>query len=470
VTTPAPSHATLELLKHVESARDYYTAGGVSTSTRHARLYLWRQFVAWCCEAGLRPWPADEHTVVRYLTACHLTGQAPGTIRNHKVAIKWVHEEAGMPAPCEGQVLHLLVGIQRVSGHTPKQAEGLRPDDVAAMFSRDHRRLTLARTHALLGLSRSLRGTVGEVAELRIVTADIDSDRPTVTVALPGGERRELHADGDHRDLRDSGAQLVAFLRHLGDAGTTRRPLLTGSSGYAVTPTTVVATARRHLERTGTTMAAGDVWGADLADTEAATALRQLDTERLRALRNDALLCLVYFGAMRLDEIRNGTVSDWQHERTSAGVGLLIPESKTDQTGNGEVVVLPWATDGNRFSPARIVDAWILEAGLTTSDPIIPTMQFGTVGEPPTRYTNTAGIRRQLQRMGLQARVDAHITGHSGRRGWATAAASEGVALEEVMRHTRHQLIDTLRRYIDRDVAGDVTVPTVVQQAVLAAA
>lgn len=133
------------------------------------------------------------------------------------------------------------------------------------------------------------------------------------------------------------------------------------------------------------------------------------------------------------------------------------------------MVVLPWETAGGRFQPARIIDAWVGEAGLTADDPLFSTMLNGYLDRPPSPFTNNGNITYTLRRMGTQADLKAHLTTHSGRRGWATIAARENPNLDEVMAHTRHRNVDTLRLYIQRNVAGNTAVPDAVQQAILAA-
>jgi hypothetical protein len=461
--------------ENIDAAEDYYNAGGIVESSRHQRLYYFAQFDRWCQDVGRPSLPASEDTLRLYLTALTVAGHSPGSVTNHQVAISWMHLDQGQPDPAGPRARQILAGIRRISTHVTTQAHPLTPGEVAELLARDHRRFGLARATAVLALSRQLDQPTRRIIGLTVVGADLESEHPTLTLQLPATRKREtverveVSADGDHRSVLDGGAQLAAALRQLERRGLASiEPLRTSVDlGRTVEVGNVIGDVRHQLQQQGSTAMADQVWGRDLTDDQARTLLASLDRWRLTALRNDAMLTALYFGALRIDETRRAVVDDWLKERTARGVALQLPSSKTDREGRGQAVVLPWQTAGGKFEPAHIIDTWVAAAGLGPGDPLFPTMQDGLLTRPLEHFTNGGAMRRHLAVMGSAAELDAHITGHSGRRGWATAAASEGMAVEAVMSHTRHVRVDTLRRYVERSVAGPTVVAAVVQQAVL---
>lgn len=67
------------------------------------------------------------------------------------------------------------------------------------------------------------------------------------------------------------------------------------------------------------------------------------DTKRLIDIRNLALLQVGYFGAFRRSELVN---IKWEHITFSdQGMEILIPKSKTDQTGESQHCAIPYGND-----------------------------------------------------------------------------------------------------------------------------
>ena len=167
----------------------------------------------------------------------------------------------------------------------------------------------------------------------------------------------------------------------------------------------------------------------------------------LAGLRDRALILLGYAAALRRSELvgvdREHLVFDAQ------GVRLMIPRSKGDQEGKGEAVGVP---RGKRREtcPQRALEAW-LQASDTRYGPVFRWVtRWGTV-EP--RRLSAGGVLLILRRRAELAGIDGageRISPHSLRAGFVTEAYRAGLRDEQIMQHTRHRDLASMRRYVRR--------------------
>lgn len=117
----------------VERAKDYI-ADSMAENTRRAYNSDFRQFSAWCAEAGLPALPASPGAVAAYLSALADAGRRVSTIERARAAIKVAHETAGAADPTAHKHVALtLRGIRRRLGAAPTKKAPILTNDIRAM-------------------------------------------------------------------------------------------------------------------------------------------------------------------------------------------------------------------------------------------------------------------------------------------------------------------------------------------------
>jgi integrase len=168
----------------------------------------------------------------------------------------------------------------------------------------------------------------------------------------------------------------------------------------------------------------------------------------LAGLRDRALLLLGFAGALRRAEL---VAVDREHIRfTDAGLRLLLPSSKTDQEGKGAELGIG---RGRRREtcPVRALEAWLDASGC----------RFGPVFRKVDRWGNVEhrrlggdAVRDVLLRRAREAKLTVHgterLSPHGLRAGFVTEAYLAGARDEQVMDHTRHRDLKTMRGYVRR--------------------
>jgi site-specific recombinase XerD len=187
---------------------------------------------------------------------------------------------------------------------------------------------------------------------------------------------------------------------------------------------------------------------------EQGTAQRQVRPLRLSALRrvldglpddylgqrDRALLLLAFAGGFRRSEIAGLDQTDlaWMEE----GLVVTLRRSKTDQTGAGRKVAVPYGSDP-ATCPVRAVRRW-LEVKLSRGD--AGAALFASRQGARLCGAGVAGtVKRRAQAVGLDA---TDLSGHSLRAGFATEAAAQGASERAIARQTGHRNLQTLRKYI----------------------
>jgi integrase len=165
-------------------------------------------------------------------------------------------------------------------------------------------------------------------------------------------------------------------------------------------------------------------------------------------LRDRALLLLGFAGALRRAEL---VAVDREHIRfTDAGLRLLLPSSKTDQEGKG--VELGISRGRRRETcPVRALEAWLEASGCKYGPVFRKVDRWGTVEH---RRLGGDAVRDVLLRRAAQAKLAVHgserLSPHGLRAGFVTEAYLAGARDEQVMEHTRHRDLRTMRGYVRR--------------------
>ncbi len=142
-------------------ARELLDVRAVPAATRAAYDSDWRQFAAWCGDAGRDPLPSTDEVVSLYLVHCaEVSRLKVATIQRRAWAISWQHKRAGHPSPVGARVWVTLQAIARAYGSEQRRVKALSIADVTGMVaSLDLTRAAGLRDRALLllGFSTGLR-------------------------------------------------------------------------------------------------------------------------------------------------------------------------------------------------------------------------------------------------------------------------------------------------------------------------
>ena len=170
--------------------------------------------------------------------------------------------------------------------------------------------------------------------------------------------------------------------------------------------------------------------------------------EDLTGRRDRALLLIGFAAALRRSELVALEVADLTAMR--GGLKLLIGRSKTDPTHEGAVVVLARG-QAAETCPVRAVQAWLTAASITHGPVFRKVGRGGVVGR---HALSGDGVRqillRRAQEAGLKGTLREPISPHGLRAGFITTAYDHQVPDEQIMGHTRHRSLETMRRYVRR--------------------
>ena len=164
--------------------------------------------------------------------------------------------------------------------------------------------------------------------------------------------------------------------------------------------------------------------------------------------RDRALMLTGFAGALRRSELVSLNVErlTWSND----GVKLLLEKSKTDKEGEGAEVMIVFGRY-EETCPARALRRWLDEAAIQAG-PVFRKVNKG--GNVEARRLSEDAVRQILRRRAAQAGVKGTlaepVSPHGLRAGFVTTAYRNGVPDEEIMGHTRHRSLTTMRSYIRR--------------------
>jgi integrase len=164
----------------------------------------------------------------------------------------------------------------------------------------------------------------------------------------------------------------------------------------------------------------------------------------LKALRDNALIQLAYFGAFRRSELIAITVEQLRFE--TQGLLILIPRSKTDQGGVGKIKALPYGQ--NTVCPVTAVRKWLEVSKIQQGSIFRGINRWNILQSEPLHLDSVNAIIKTLaQQCGFDF-ID-NLSSHSLRRGFATSAANIGVDFEWIKRQGGWKNDNTVREYIE---------------------
>ena len=172
-----------------------------------------------------------------------------------------------------------------------------------------------------------------------------------------------------------------------------------------------------------------------------------------RGRRDRALLLFGFVGALRRSELVALQVEDVAI--VAGGLRVRIVRGKTDQAGQGAEIGLPRGRHVETC-PVRAFEAWQAVAK-RKAGPLFRRVSTGDgIGEIALHPDAVRRIlAHRVQMAGLIVDGFDRLSAHALRVGFITAAYDKGVRDEDIMRHTRHRDLRTMRGYVQR--AGLVT-------------
>jgi integrase len=172
-------------------------------------------------------------------------------------------------------------------------------------------------------------------------------------------------------------------------------------------------------------------------------ALATIDTATLKGKRDKALLLLGFALAGRRSEIAQLNVEDLRFD--TRGLRVTIRRSKTDQTGKGCPLGVPYVGD-EELCAVRAVQAWLDASGIREGA-LFRTFDGGK--KLTMNRIDPKDVTRLVKRVTGKAEIDGDFSGHSLRAGFITEASStQGVAEYDIQRVSRHKNTDIMRDYM----------------------
>lgn len=167
-------------------------------------------------------------------------------------------------------------------------------------------------------------------------------------------------------------------------------------------------------------------------------------SDTLASYRNNALLQIGFFGAFRRSEL---VAMSWEHVFfVSQGVEILIPRSKTDQEGLGEVCAIPYGTP--IICPVTALHQWY-ERSSASCGPVFNRILKNNKVAPHSITANSINKIIKSAAMACHLPKAESYSGHSLRRGFATTASLKGASMNAIMRQGRWRHEGTVHGYIE---------------------
>ena len=175
------------------------------------------------------------------------------------------------------------------------------------------------------------------------------------------------------------------------------------------------------------------------------------DKEDYRNIRDKALILVGFYSFCRRSELLG---MHYEHLNFgNDGVQVLIPFSKTDQTGEGRMIFLPAINDN--YCPVKALNHW-LEIAMIDKGPLFYKINKSNAIEKYTMNNKNLKVSLNdtsfvliLKKRASVAGLDncEKISGHSLRIGSITQARMNGVPTYEIMAQSGHKTTQMIDRY-----------------------
>lgn len=165
-------------------------------------------------------------------------------------------------------------------------------------------------------------------------------------------------------------------------------------------------------------------------------------------IRDNALLQIGFFGAFRRSEL---VAITWNNiSFVQEGIEILIPRSKTDPEATGETCAIPYGST-LPLCPVTALKKWQEVSGLSSGTVFrsirYRQKKYNIHSKPISPATVSNILKRRAGACQLPNATQ--YSGHSLRRGFATAASQRGASLGAIMRQGRWHHEATVYGYIE---------------------
>jgi integrase len=165
--------------------------------------------------------------------------------------------------------------------------------------------------------------------------------------------------------------------------------------------------------------------------------------ERLRALRDQALILLGFWRAFRSDDLCRLRVEDIS-VRTGKGLDIFLGSGKSDRENQGRALSVPAL---KRLCPVQAYEAWLDASGLQQGPVFRAVDRWGHIAH---QGLNPNSVSRLLRMAFVRSGVDGeNLSGHSLRRGFATWASQNDWGTKALMEYVGWKDVQSAMRYID---------------------
>lgn len=161
-------------------------------------------------------------------------------------------------------------------------------------------------------------------------------------------------------------------------------------------------------------------------------------------LRNIALLQIGFFGAFRRSELVAIQFEDLAF--MPEGVEIMIPRSKTDQSGEGQVCAIPYGND--QICPMSSLKSWIEAIGISQGPIFRQISKNSEVSDSGITPGHVNIILKSIAQDCNLPNAESY-SAHSLRRGFATQASKNGAPFGSIMQQGRWKHEGTVLGYIE---------------------
>lgn len=166
--------------------------------------------------------------------------------------------------------------------------------------------------------------------------------------------------------------------------------------------------------------------------------------DSLDALRNNALLQVGFFGAFRRSELVK--IKFEEINFVPEGMEIIIPRSKTDQIGEGQISAIPYGD--SIVCPVTALKNWCELAHIQSGFIFRAINRFGNMSESALTTQSVNLIIKSIA-FACEFPQAEKFSSHSLRRGFATTASKKGAPFVSIMRHGRWRHEGTVLGYIE---------------------
>ncbi|MCS3953103.1 tyrosine-type recombinase/integrase [Salinibacter ruber] len=181
-----------------------------------------------------------------------------------------------------------------------------------------------------------------------------------------------------------------------------------------------------------------------LAGTGSPPSGTEAEAAWLRGRRDRALILIGFAGAFRRSEL--AALRQEHIDPRLDGLLVTVPESKTDQEGEGQLVAIRRIEDSG-YCPVKALRRWVAVASIEEGAIFRGVPRSGIISRDAiTGRTVRNAVKRAAEAAGLP-QADSY-TGHSLRAGHITQASMEGAPDAAIQAQSRHESDRAFREYV----------------------